>query len=235
MLGFGIGTAKPSGFAWLPPLDPSALVEQPIKAVIAAVKQVHALSSAGRFEEALAVLDRPLKGGTVTALATGDLKRAVFGLRGVALNHVGRFGEAAEVLKQAIEMGASAETAEVDEYGLRGVLGFTLIQLDRFDEAAEAFTRAIEAAWVPPTAGRLALENPARALSVVYLARGFALGFLGRFDEAIEDCTRAIEIDPTREDAEAHETLARALLGRGRHHEALEACDRAVVSDPRRA
>src|SRR5271168_3581037 len=192
MQGFSIGAGgvsggfKPSGLAWLPPLDPSALVEQPIKAVIAAVKQVHALSSAGRFEEALAVLDRPLKGGTVTALATGDLKRAVFGLRGVALNHVGRFGEAAEALKQAIEMGASAETAEVDEYGLPGVLGFALIQLDRFDEAAEAFTRAIEAAWdlcrswdyarnprrprcmVPPTAGRLALENPARALSVVY-------------------------------------------------------------------
>jgi tetratricopeptide (TPR) repeat protein len=230
---FGISAAKPSGFVWLPPFDESVFAGPTTKAVIAAVKQVHALCSERRFEEALAVLDRPLKGGTIATLATGEIRGVVYGLRGQALYHAERFAEAADAFKQAIEMGGSHEIYY--GYGLPGLLGFALLELKRFDEAAALFSQAIETAWVPPAAGRLALDNPAQALSAVYSARGFALGCLDRLDEAIEDCTRAIEIDPTRKDAEAQETLARALLGRGRHDEALEMCARAIMIDPRRA
>jgi len=229
----GSGAAWLAG--WLPPLDDATCERQP-PGVVSALKRAHALSTAGRSEEALTLLDSPLDGGTAAELATGDLKRAAFGLRGEALYKAERFSEAAATLKVALEADGSEETAHLYDYGLSGLLAFALIQLGRYDEAVAAFSRAIAAAWTPTPGGKLALAQPAGALAEVYGGRGFALGCLDRSDEAIEDCRRAIEIDPAREDRLTHEVLAGLLTDQRRYDEALEVCDVALARpNPRMA
>jgi protein O-GlcNAc transferase len=126
-------------------------------------------------------------------------------LLGVIASHLGRYGEAVELIGKAI--GVEADIASY-HYNL----GLTLVKLGRLHEAAACWRRALA----------LAPNDPAALANL-----GNVLRELGQLDEAIDCHRRAIALDPNY--PHAYTNLGNVLEEIGRLEEA-EAAQRQAIN-----
>jgi len=121
---------------------------------------------------------------------------------GDCLNDMGRYQEAAEVLRRGL-----AEDEERAD--IHNLLGFCNFKLGDYEAAVVHFSRAIE------------LE-PASAIDFANL--GVNLRRLGRYDEALHNFQVALSMDPYMELARTH---LDELFAEKRSHDAASCSDRA--------
>jgi len=142
-----------------------------------------ALSSTGRFEDALASYDQALAldpGGDATA----------HGGRGVTLQALGRFEEALAAYDRALAL----DPGNAITHSGRGV---ALVALGRFDDELAAFDQA------------LALD-PENTSS---LHRGVALVALGRYEDALAAFDQALALDPDNGRTHESKGITLAVIG----------------------
>ena len=172
------------------------------QAIRAYQKTVYRLAAAGRFDEAMEVLER------LDALGVRDDDVQTLPLRGWVLCELGHNDEALRVLDEALE----AEPGSVFAAGMKGQV---LRAMDRLDEALAALDLAVglspEPAWL-------------------HAERGAILRQLGRYEEALAAVTRALEINP--DNAFALGTKSQVLRALGKEEEALAAIDGALALAP---
>lgn len=170
------------------------------------VNHAHALTDAGRFDEAAAEAARAIALGSSRGEEVVDARMA----RAFALAELGSLDDALVEYMHAAE--------EVSSYGPahRGV-GDVLLRLGRAEEAIDPLRRAAEI-------------DPADAVALNLL--GSALGQSGRLGEALDALQRAVRIDPRR--AEAWVNIGNVYLVAARAEEAAAAYRRALEIDPAR-
>ena len=127
---------------------------------------------------------------------------------GELLHAAGRFGEALQVFRQALDLLPG-------EPGTFLAIGTCLHDLGRFQEAASAYSEA------------LAL---APRFAQAYNNRGNAHLELGRYQESARDYLLALELMPPR--PELYTALATALQALGRLVDAKMCCEKALQLDP---
>jgi len=137
------------------------------QAIRAYQKAVYGLAAAGRFDEAMEVLER------LDALGVSD-DAQTSALRGWVLSELGRNDEALRALDQALK----AEPSSVLAAGMKGQV---LRAMDRLDEALAELDLTLELA---------------PDLAWIHAERGATLRLLGRYQEALGAVTQALEIAP---------------------------------------
>jgi tetratricopeptide (TPR) repeat protein len=191
-----------------------------------------ALSSAGRYQEALKSLDRAIALGSTDA----------YGSRADALVALGRLAEAVESFDHAL----ARDSGSVTDWCNRGA---TLIDLGRASEAAESFARALALApdfaeahynhgnalaQLDRHAEAIASYERALAIKPDYVDalnnRANTLDRLGRLPEALESVDAALARAPDHVGA----LVTRGVLLRKlrRSAEALASCERALALSP---
>ncbi len=162
------------------------------------------LAQLGRFDEALAHY-----GQALAAAVDGPQAARIRNNRGNLLRKLGRAAEAAEDLRQAIELDPAYAAPRVNQ-------GLLLIEAERMGEAVACLRQALE------------LDA---ADSVAWQSLGVALSRVGRTEEALRCHEKAIELDP--KDADSWFSKGLTLDRLGRKAEALPCLERAVALDPR--
>ena len=152
-----------------------------------------------RYEEALALLERRRRERPDDFGVLADIGRC--------LSALGRYGEAEEMLRRALE--------GLDNAPTRYELGLALDGAGRSTEAIAEYRRALD-------------RNPNHPGALNNL--GVALASLGRMDEAARHFERLLAIDP--ENAGAHANLGLALAGTGARAEAARSLREALRLDP---
>ncbi|MCX6674748.1 MAG: tetratricopeptide repeat protein [Methanothrix sp.] len=130
-----------------------------------------ALTSLGRYDEALQAYDRALEMDSQMVGAWHN--------KGHALNSLGRYDEALQAYDKAIQIDPKLEMAWSNK-------GSVLDSLGKYDEAIKAYNVAIKL-------------NP--NYSDAWNNKGYALEKLGKYEEAVIACDKAIEIDPQNTEA----------------------------------
>ena len=152
-----------------------------------------------RYEEALTLLERRRRRRPDDFGVLADIGRCLSGL--------GRYREAEEMLRRALEGLDTAPT--------RYELGLALDGAGRASEAIAEYRRALD-------------RNPNHLQALNNL--GVALANQGRMDEAARHFERLIAVDPG--DADAHANLGHALAAAGEREPAARAFRRALRLDP---
>ncbi len=152
-----------------------------------------------RFEEALTLLERRRRRRPDDFGVLADIGRCLSGL--------GRYGEAEEMLRRALE--------GLDNAPTRYELGLALDGAGRASEAIAEYRRALD-------------RNPNHLQALNNL--GVALANQGRMAEAARQFERLTAVDPG--DADAHANLGHALAAAGEREPATRAFRRALRLDP---
>ena len=152
-----------------------------------------------RYEEALELLERRRRRRPDDHGVLADIGRCLSGL--------GRYGEAEEMLRQALE--------GLDNAPTRYELGAVLAAAGRAGEAIAEYRRALD-------------RNPNHVGTLNNL--GVALAGRGRMDEAAGHFERVIAVDP--ENADGHANLGHALAAGGARDPAARAFREALRLDP---
>lgn len=208
-------------------------------------KVVAVLIDNGTLERALAALQAGDVAGaeqSFRALLRAQPRHVgALNLLGIALMRQGRFAEAEDSLRQAIEV--SRSDATLFNYGL------VLKALNRPEEALKRFTEALA---INPAAAETwynrgivlcdvrrfadALADFAKALELnshyaeAWFARGNALRDLKRYDEALSAYDRALALQPNW--AVAHNNRGAVLFYLERYADALVSFDRSIALNP---
>jgi tetratricopeptide (TPR) repeat protein len=161
----------------------------------------------GNYQQALFAFEQAAK------LDPSD--RAISGMRGMALNHLGRYQEAYHVLSPLLRQAPKVPPRVLAVWYAHA--GWALNQLDRSQEAYHALTSSLR------------LEPQTEAW--VYGEMACALNCLGRFQEGYDAVCRALALQPNAP-ASIHVDAAWSLLELGRFQEALAASERAIKADP---
>jgi tetratricopeptide (TPR) repeat protein len=168
----------------------------------------------GSFSEIRQEMEALLRretGEVITLPEVSENTAAYWNNRGGSLGALGRYDEAVECCKKAIEIDPRYAYAWNN-------MGVSLDHLGRHDEAVECFKKPIE---IDPRYAN-AWNN-----------MGGSLGHLRRYQEAIECYKKALEIDPR--DANAWNNMGVSLDSLGRHDEAIDCYKKAIGIDPRYA
>ncbi len=152
-----------------------------------------------RYEEALALLERRRRERPEDYGVLADIGRCLSGL--------GRYGEAEEILRQALE--------GLDNAPTRYELGLVLDRAGRPGDAIAEYRRALD-------------HNPNHLETLNNL--GVVLAGQGRMDEAARHFERVVAVDP--ENADAHANLGLALAAAGARGAAVRAFREALRLDP---
>lgn len=223
---------------------------------VAAVVALHAECeyAAGRFERSAALAAEALR---AQRAALGDRHAAVArSMRGagLALYECDRFGEAAEMLRGALDRGAAAGDAE-DAARLEHYLVASLLRCRRVDEARDTLRAAAARRPPPPSAERLeeldlaAMADPAAAAGAarekLYAEfrvpdpdgtakeRGDSAFLYGLYAEACRAYAEALPALAGAARARVLSNRSAALVRAGRAREALADADACVAADAR--
>lgn len=199
--------------------------------------QAASLLELGRFEEALATIER--------GILLAPKQANVYYGKGSILREFGRFEEALVAYEQSLLLEPELAAAHLNT-------GEILLELGRFEEALAAFEQSLQIEPKYTLAHHnkgAALYNLGRfeeALVAVeqgiqlnpkqvnaYYGKGAILLKLGRFEEALATIEQSLLLDPKK--AAAHLNKGGVLLKLGRFEEALSAAEQAIRLAPTNA
>jgi tetratricopeptide (TPR) repeat protein len=192
--------------------------------------QGYSLGGLGRYDEALASLDK--------AIELDPNNVPVWYLRGLALGNIENYNEALASFDKAIELGLNDAYVWLQR-------GAALSRLGRWDEALVSYNKVVELdqnnvlAWLGQAAALVDLGRLDKVLAsldkvikldsnnaLAWSGRGLALADFGRYDEALASFDKAIELG--NQSSYVFFNRAKALLALDRWDEGTAALDEAL-------
>ena len=222
--------------AELSPAIPLNITTDEIESKSAAVwfNKGFALSSLGRYDEALQAYDRAIEIDPSLAAAWNN--------KGLALYDLGKYYEAIKAYDEAIRLYPNFADAWSNK-------GITLIKQGKHDEAIKAYDEAIRLdpnhvdtwyniGWALDDQGKydeaIKAYDEAIKLDPNYVDawnnKGNVLNAQGKYDEAINCFDKSIRLDPNF--AGAWNNKGFALDNQGKYNDAIKACNEAIRLDP---